>query len=267
MIKIISWNINGIRACSKKEEGLPELLKSHNPDILAFQETKIQEKDLSDQLALKHRFKSTWAFSTIKKGYSGVAILTKPEISIISEKSNIDIKKFDQEGRTTIQEFGKFFLINGYYPNGQDSHARVPFKLEYSEEILKFAKKLRKETGKGIILCGDFNTAHTEIDLARPKQNKNSTGFLPVERKFLDKLEKNSFIDLFRHFHKDQLDQYSWWSYRGGARSRNVGWRIDYFFATEDLLPYIKDCIYLDQQMGSDHCPVQITLDPFIFEE
>ena len=251
-MKILSWNINGLRAIIRKNR-IEELLKL-KCNIYTFQETKIDEESLN-KISFKDSLNKYWSFSTIKKGYSGVSTWSDIEPINISIMKN---KKFDQEGRFLLTEFEDFYLINGYFPNGQDSHARVPYKLEFSYEVLKLANKLKKK--KGVIICGDINTAHTEVDLARPKQNKNSTGFLPNERKFIDDLVKDGFIDCFRFLNPNKNDQYSWWSYRGGARDRNVGWRIDYFFVSENFINRVKDCKYLKEFEGSDHCPLILEL-------
>lgn len=251
-MKIISWNINGIRAIERKGK-LDEIL-SKKFDIYCFQETKIDQVNLDKMnLQFKDYFKY-WNFSTVKKGYSGVSSWSNKEpISI----KMMNIEEFDQEGRFLLLEFNDFFLINGYFPNGQDSHARVPYKLKFSYKVLEIANELKKE--KGVIICGDINTAHDQIDLARPSQNKNSTGFLKNERKYIDDLIINGFIDCFRYFNSDKI-QYSWWSYRAGARQRNIGWRIDYFFVSDNFIDKVKDCSYLDRFEGSDHCPVILEL-------
>ena len=254
-IKISSWNVNGIRASIRK--GFWEWFDSYNFDIVNIQENKAQLKDVEEKVE-KNGYKLYWAEAK-KKGYSGVSSWVKLNTNISLKNIGVNIAEFDDEGRTIILEHEKFFLINGYFPNGREDHSRVDYKLRYSYEILKIAEKLRKKTGKGVVICGDINTAHTEIDLARPKQNKNSTGFLLRERAYIDELLKLGYKDAFRLFDKSE-EVYSWWSYRAGARTRNVGWRIDYFFISEELEKNIKDCYYMTNQLGSDHCPVVLEL-------
>lgn len=251
-MKLISWNVNGIRAVFQK--GFLDWLKSESPDVLALQETKAHPSQLTQELLEPLGYKTYWS-SAKKAGYSGVALFIKENDREVQE--GLGIQKFDEEGRTLIAEFKDFFLINGYYPNGRDDLSRVDFKLEYSDEALHFANKLKKN--KAVILCGDFNTAHQEIDLARPKENEENTGFLPRERAWIDKLISNAYVDTFREFEK-KGGWYSWWSYRAGARPRNVGWRIDYFFITSNLQKSLKNSYYQTQVMGSDHCPVVLEL-------
>ncbi|MGH7828543.1 MAG: exodeoxyribonuclease III, partial [Candidatus Binatia bacterium] len=195
--------------------------------------------------------------SADKKGYSGVALFVRPPPLNLTE--GLGVAEFDREGRTLITEYPDFILYNGYYPNGQHNLSRVPFKLQYSDTVLAHAQRLKAETNKPIILAGDFNTAHRPIDLARPKQNEGNTGFLPEERAWLDKLLSNGFVDIFRE-HEPGPDHYTWWSYRAGARPRNIGWRIDYFFITPDLRGRDKKIHHQAQVMGSDHCPVVLEL-------
>ena len=259
MINIISWNVNGIRACAKK--GFLSWLYKESPDILCLQETKAWPEQLDEELINPKGYKGHFACAE-KKGYSGVAIYIKEKLKPLEIKVGIGKKKFDSEGRTLIAYFKKYILINSYYPNGQHDHGRVPYKLEYSEEILKLARKLEKETGKPVVLTGDFNTAHHSIDLKNPKSNKNSTGFLPIEREFLTKLEKKNYIDIFRLQHPEEEGHYTWWSYRGTCRAKNVGWRIDYFFIPEKLNKKSTKATILPDVHGSDHCPVGLTLSP-----
>ena len=255
-MKIISWNVNGIRACIKK--GFWEFFEKENADIINIQENKAQFDDVKD-LVIRKQYDLMWAQAE-KKGYSGVSSWYLKNIGI---KASVGIgqEQFDVEGRTVILEHDKFFLINGYFPNGRSDHSRVKYKLEYSYNIFKLANALQRETGKGIIVCGDINTAHKEIDLARPKQNKNTTGFLPIERKFIDDIEKMGYVDCFRLKNPEKKDEYSWWSYRARARENNVGWRIDYFFVSEDLKDKVFNCYYDNKQLGSDHCPVILEID------
>jgi exodeoxyribonuclease-3 len=266
MMKIISWNVNGLRAIAKK--GFWDFLQEESPDILCLQETKAHPSQLDESIQEALSGYHQYYASAEKKGYSGVAIFVKkksfPSESSFSVKEGLGIAKFDSEGRSLIFESADFILFNGYYPNGQDDLGRVPYKLEYSEAVLKQACALRKKHGdkKGIILTGDFNTAHQEIDLARPKENVKSTGFLPIERAFLDKLISAGFSDVFRSLHPEEKEKYTWWSYRNFGRDRNVGWRIDYFFMDEQYLKNNKvEMDHLDQQLGSDHCPIAISVN------
>lgn len=251
-MKLISWNVNGIRAVAQK--GFLNWIQQEKPDVLALQETKANPSQLSEELLAPLGYKTFWS-SAKKPGYSGVALFIKETSPEIQE--GLGITKFDDEGRTLIAEFDHFYLINSYYPNGRDDLSRVPYKLEYSDEALNMANKLR--SSKPVILCGDFNTAHTEIDLARPKQNMENTGFLPHERAWIDKLISHDYCDIFREYEKNG-GWYSWWSYRAGARPRNVGWRIDYFFVDNRLKEMVKNSYYQTQVLGSDHCPVVLEL-------
>lgn len=257
MTKIISWNVNGIRACYKK--GFLEWLALEKPHIVALQETKAHQNQLSEDL-LKPENYHAWYAEGIRKGYSGVALfahkdLPKPDVQI-----GLGIQKFDDEARTIIAEFPDYFLINGYFPNGQRDLGRVPFKLEYSEEVVKYALSLEENTGKPVIITGDFNTAHRAIDLANPKTNTKTTGFLPEEREWMDTMVDRGFIDTFRHFHPEEEGHYTWWTYRNNCRERNIGWRIDYFFASESIMNKVKKAFILPDVLGSDHCPLGIEL-------
>lgn len=253
-MKLISWNVNGIRAAHRK--GFLDWLTQEDPDILCIQETKAQPEQLEDHLRQPAGYETHYS-SAVKKGYSGVALFLKKSPLKITE--GLGIEEFDCEGRTLIAEYPDFILFNGYYPNGQPDLGRVPYKLRYSEAVLDRALKLKKTKKKPIILTGDFNTAHQEIDLARPKQNEKTTGFLPEERAWIDKLIDSGFVDIFRDFEKGP-GQYTWWSYRSFARRNNVGWRIDYFFVTPELQKRVKSASLQMQVEGSDHCPVVLEL-------
>ena len=254
-MKIISWNVNGIRACFKNGMlNYPEIIEA---DILCLQEIKATEEQFPNELT--ECFPYQYIFPAQKKGYSGVAILCKEEPLNIWE--GIGVEEFDIEGRSLTVEYENFILYNGYYPNGQRDHGRVPYKLEFSETVLQDALKLEKKRGKPVYLCGDFNTAHTENDLANPKTNKKTTGFLPIEREWMDRLVEQGFNDLFRH-HNPELKNghYTWWTYRGDCRQRNIGWRIDYFFTTKLGLGLSQNCFHLPEIGGSDHCPIGIEI-------
>ena len=253
-MKLLSWNVNGIRAIEKK--GFLEWLQKESPDILCLQETKAHPEQLSEELLKPKGYTAYWS-SAEKKGYSGVAIYTKTQPKSVTE--GLGIKEFDSEGRTLIADYGSFILFNIYYPNGGQGNKRVPFKMSFYDAFLAKAEKLRK-SGKKIIITGDINTAHTEIDLARPKENAKNTGFLPEERQWVSKFIDCGYVDTFRHFTKDG-GHYSWWDYYTGARARDVGWRIDYFFVTDSLLPNLNKAYILKDVMGSDHCPVGIEIN------
>ncbi|MBL7685276.1 MAG: exodeoxyribonuclease III [Deltaproteobacteria bacterium] len=254
-MKLISWNVNGIRACAKK--GFLQWLEKESPEILALQETKAHPDQLEKELLAPLGYQTFWA-SAKKKGYSGVALFIKTKF--IDVKVGLDIEEFDSEGRTLIAEFPDFFFLNGYFPNGQPDLGRVPYKLRYSDAMMEKALDLRNKFKKPVIICGDYNTAHQEVDLARPKENKENTGFLPIERAWVDKHIQQGFIDIFRQFQQGN-GHYSWWSYRANARENNVGWRIDYFFITEELKSRVKSSYYQPEVMGSDHCPVVLELN------
>jgi exodeoxyribonuclease-3 len=255
MLSLYSWNVNGIRAAQKK--GFLDWLHETKPDIFGIQETKAHPDQLDDELRNPAGYHAYWA-SAERKGYSGVALFSRVEPE--SVQIGLGIDEYDREGRTIVAEFDEFVLITAYFPNGSRDHSRVPFKMEYKEAFLDFCNDLRA-SGKSVIFCGDVNTAHREIDLARPKENANHTGFLPIEREWIDKIVEQEYVDTFRHFHPDKTGAYTWWAYWGGARDRNVGWRLDYFFVTPDLKVRLKSADILSDILGSDHCPVHLTLE------
>ncbi|MCO5186053.1 MAG: exodeoxyribonuclease III [Anaerolineae bacterium] len=251
-----SWNVNGIRAAQKK--GFLDWLAAAQPAILGVQETKAHPKQLNEALLAPPGYHTYWA-SAEKRGYSGVALFSKTKP--VSVQIGLGIDQFDREGRTIVADYGDFVFITAYFPNGSRDHSRVPYKMQYKADFLAFCNALREE-GRAVIFCGDVNTAHRPIDLARPKQNQQTTGFLPEERVWLDDITAQGYVDTFRHLYPEQEGAYSWWSYIGGARSRNVGWRLDYFFTTPDLAPRIADAAIHADVLGSDHCPVSLTLAP-----
>lgn len=253
-MKILCWNVNGIRAVLKK--GFESSIEIANPDIVCVQETKIRPEQITDEMKNLLGYESTWSCAN-RPGYSGVATFSRetPK-SIIHELGG---GKHDDEGRLIITEFENFVVVNVYIPNGGRGDHRIQYKLDYYDEMLDVLESLRKE-GKNVVICGDFNTAHKEIDLARPKQNEKVTGFLPVERAWLDKFTKAGYVDIWRHFNEDVADVYTWWSYRGGSRQCNVGWRIDYFFVNEKFLDSVESADIIKEIEGSDHCPIVITL-------
>ncbi len=255
MLKLYSWNVNGIRAVQKK--GLLDWLEQTQPDILGLQETKAHPDQLDEALRNPPGYQTYWA-SAEKKGYSGVALYTKEAPK--SVQIGLGIPEYDSEGRTIVAEYDNFTLITAYFPNGSRDHSRVPFKMAYKAAFLDFCNQLR-EAGKAVIFCGDVNTAHQEIDLARPKQNQKTTGFLPEERVWIDEVVAQGYLDIFRALHPDLEGAYSWWSNRSGARDNNIGWRIDYFFISSDLQDRVVTAELHPEVMGSDHCPISLTLD------
>jgi len=254
LMRILSWNVNGIRAIQKK--GFIDWLLTEDPDILCVQETKAAPEQLSNELLNINGYKSYFSSSTVKKGYSGVAIYTKQEP--VKIENGFGIPKFDDEGRIIIADYKDFILLNIYYPNGKQNKERLQYKMDFYDEFLNYANKLVKK-GKKLIICGDVNTAHKEIDLARPKENSKVSGFLPIEREWMDKFIANGYHDTFRMFNNEP-DNYTWWDQLTRARERNVGWRIDYFFVSNNFKKNVKDAFILPDIMGSDHCPVGIDI-------
>ena len=252
--KIISWNVNGIRAAHRK--GLLEWVDQAKPDILCLQETKASPDQLPAALTDHKPYFSFWHSATSKKGYSGVATYSK--IEPIRVEHGLGIGKFDEEGRVLMTEFPAFTLFNVYFPNGKMNSDRLNYKLEFYEAFLKKVDSL-KAKGKKIIFCGDVNTAHRAIDLARPAANEQISGFLPIERKWIDRVVEHGYLDSLREFHSEP-DLYSWWDLKSHARERNVGWRIDYFFVQKELRKHLTDAALLPEVTGSDHCPVSIAL-------
>lgn len=254
MLKLVSWNVNGLRAIGNK--GFVEMLEEMNPDIMCLQEIKAEQEQLPKKLQNIGNYHSYFNSSQTKKGYSGTAIYTKtPPISITN---GLGEERFDQEGRIQFVEFETFYLYNIYYPNGQSGDHRLQYKLEFYDYFLEHAKKMMAE-GKSIIVCGDVNTAHTEIDLTRAKENVNNSGFLPIEREWLDKFVASGLIDTFRVFNQEP-GNYSYWDYKTKARERNVGWRIDYFYISKNMRSRMVDAAILNQYFGSDHCPISLTI-------
>jgi exodeoxyribonuclease-3 len=253
-LKLISWNVNGIRAAAKK--GLVEWIKKETPDIFCIQETKAWEEQLDDSLTKIDGY-HVYFSEAYKKGYSGVAIYTKEKPMDV--KKGIGVEEFDKEGRFLIAEYKDFVLYNIYYPNGKARAERLKYKMDFYEAFQKHAVGLKKK-GKKIIICGDVNTAHKEIDLARPKPNETVSGFLPAERDWMDRFFAEGFIDTLRMFN-DKPEVYTWWDQISRARDRNVGWRIDYFFISENLKSNIQDAFTMPDVMGSDHCPVGIKIN------
>lgn len=252
--RILCWNVNGIRAIEKK--GFVKWLQKESPDMLCIQETKASPDQLSKALLSPPGYQAIWA-SAEKKGYSGVVTYSKAKP--VSSASGIGIPEFDSEGRIVVTENPGFILFNVYFPNGKQSQERLDYKMDFYRRFLAHIEKLRKQ-GRNIVVCGDYNTAHKEIDLAHPKENEDVSGFLPIERTWMDELVNAGYVDTFRHYHHEP-NQYSWWDYKTKARERNIGWRIDYFFVSKELMPKVKDAFILSKVGGSDHCPIGITVD------
>ncbi len=250
-MKLISWNVNGIRACVNK--GFKEFFEKINADIFCIQETKCQP----EQIELK--FDGYYAYwnSAEKKGYSGTAIFTKQKPICVTYGIGID--EHDKEGRVITLEFKDFYMVNIYTPNAKRGLERLDYRQIWEDEIRKYLLKLNQE--KPVIMCGDLNVAHKEIDLKNPKSNRGNAGFTDEEREKMTALLSAGFIDTFRYIYPDKTDSYSWWSYMGKAREKNVGWRIDYFIVSKDIKDKIEDAMIYPEIMGSDHCPVGLIIN------
>lgn len=257
MTRIISWNTNGLRATHKNGQFLP-FIKKEKPDILCLQETKAREEQLPEEIRNISGYYSYFNSPHEKKGYSGVAIYTKEKPKKV--EYGMGVKKFDTEGRLLAAHYDDFIVLNVYFPNGGGGPARLKYKLDFYDAFLAHIEKLRKQ-GKKVIFCGDVNTAHEAIDLARPKENEESTGFLPEERAWIDEVVYHGYTDVFRHLNPNKKDTYTYWDMKTRARDRNVGWRIDYFFVSNDLLSKVKSTKILHDVYGSDHCPISMDID------
>lgn len=254
LVRLASWNVNGIRANISK--GFFDWLRRENYDLVGLQETKISAHQLTQAMIEPPGYRSFWSHAE-KAGYSGTVVYCKEAPLEVSY--GFGIEEFDREGRIVTARFADFTLLNIYYPNGgQALSDRLDYKMRFYDALLDFTKELRAQ-GQSLVLCGDFNTSHKAIDLARPKANEKTTGFLPVERAWMDKFVAAGFVDTFREFCQEP-EHYSWWSLRSGARQRNVGWRLDYFFVSEDLSSHLVDSAIHPEVLGSDHCPVSLTL-------
>lgn len=251
-MEIISWNVNGIRAVHKKG-GLENLLLNHSPDILCIQETKARREQLEDEILSIGDYTSYFKSSSVKKGYSGVAIYSKIEPVHIKD---MGIETFDNEGRFIEAKFENFTLINCYFPNSQKKGKRLDYKLDFCNSLLEYCNSL-VENGENIVLCGDYNIAHKEIDLKNPKNNEENPGFLPEERSWMTDFLDKGYVDVFRSLYPEEI-KYTWWSYRFRSREKNIGWRIDYYCVNSGFMGNVKDVNILDDIMGSDHCPVSI---------
>ncbi|AGA70714.1 exodeoxyribonuclease III [Desulfitobacterium dichloroeliminans LMG P-21439] len=249
-MKLISWNVNGIRACLNK--GFMDFFEKEQADIFCLQETKIQADQIPFQLEGYHQY---WNYAQ-KKGYSGTAVFTKQEPLKVTY--GIGKEEHDQEGRVITLEFEGFYLVTVYTPNSQRGLARLEYRMTWEEEFLSFLKNL--EQAKPVIFCGDLNMAHTEIDLKNPKTNRKNAGFSDEERAKFGELLKKGFIDTFRYFYPDKTEAYTWWSYMFNARANNAGWRIDYFCVSESLKDQLRDAVIYSEILGSDHCPVGLEI-------
>lgn len=249
-MKLISWNVNGLRACVNK--GFLEFFQAEDADIFCLQETKLQEGQIDLELPGYHQY---WNYAE-KKGYSGTAIFTKEEP--LSVTYGIGVEEHDHEGRVITLEFADFYMITVYTPNSQDGLARLDYRMKWEDDFLCYIKKL--EETKPVIFCGDLNVAHKEIDLKNPKTNRKNPGFTDEERAKFTTIMESALIDTFRYFYPDLEGAYSWWSYRFHAREKNTGWRIDYFVVSECLKDRLQDAVIYKDIMGSDHCPVGLLL-------
>ncbi|MFR9273321.1 MAG: exodeoxyribonuclease III [Clostridia bacterium] len=249
-MKLISWNVNGIRACVQK--GFMDFFEEADADIFCIQETKMQEGQLELDMPGYYQY---WNYAE-RKGYSGTAIFTKEEP--LSYSCGIGIEEHDKEGRVITLEFGDFYFVTVYTPNAQSELARLPYRMQWEDAFLAYLKKLEED--KPVVFCGDLNVAAEEIDLKNPKTNRKNAGFTDEERDKFRKIKESGFIDTFRHFYPDAEGIYSWWSYRFRAREKNAGWRIDYFCVSESLEDRLEDAKIHTDVMGSDHCPVELDL-------
>ncbi len=249
-MKIISWNVNGLRACITK--GFFDFLNKENPDIICLQETKMQKEQADFKVEGYHEY---W-YSAVKKGYSGTAIFSK--IEPINVSYGIGIEEHEHEGRIITAEYEDFFLVCVYVPNAQADLKRIDYRMKFEDDFREYLNKL-KET-KEVIMCGDLNVAHNPIDLKNPKSNVGNPGYSYEERGKMTELLESGFVDSFRHFYPEKEFAYSWWSYRGQARANNTGWRIDYFIVSPNLVDKMEDSYILPEVLGSDHCPVGIII-------
>ena len=251
MMKLISWNVNGIRACLNK--GFEDFFKQIDADIFCIQETKCQQ----EQVELKFENYLDYWNSAEKKGYSGTAIFTKKKP--IKVTYGIGIEEHDKEGRIITLEFEKFYLVNNYTPNSKRELERLEYRQIWEDEIRKYLLELNKT--KPVIMCGDLNVAHKEIDLKNPKQNRRSAGFTDEERNKMTELLEAGFTDTYRYLYPEKENEYTWWSYMGRAREKNIGWRIDYFIVSKNIENKIKEAKIFQEILGSDHCPVELNIE------
>lgn len=254
-MRIATWNVNGLRACERN--GFHAWLAEEAPDVVCLQEVRAERAQLSPACAEPAGYHATFHACRVKKGYSGVATWARTAPAAV--RTELGVPAYDDEGRLIVTRHDGFTLYNAYYPNGGRDLARVPFKLAFYETLIAELRE-RLAAGEPIILCGDFNTAHTELDLANPRANVGTTGFLPEERAVLGRLLDLGFVDVFRARHPGEKGHYTWWSNRPGVREKNIGWRIDYFLVSADLVPAVRDVRHRPEVLGSDHCPVVLEL-------
>ena len=256
-MRIVSWNVNGLRACAKK--GFLDVLNTNNIDVLCLQEVRAFPEQLTKEVLDPKGWHAVFSPAE-RPGYSGVAIYSKKKPTKVI--NSLGVKKFDEEGRFLVTKFGRLSIASIYFPNGSGKdrdNSRVPYKLDFCDQVLEHIKQLEK-TGP-VLVTGDYNTAHHEIDIARPKSNKNSSGFLLIEREVLSNWEKEGWVDTFRSLHPNEPDHYTWWRQFGGMREANVGWRIDYIMASKSASKRIKDAFIWPNILGSDHCPIGVDID------
>ena len=255
MLSIVTWNVNGLRACAGK--GFLAWLEAEGADLVCLQETKARPDQLEPGLREPPGWRSCYA-SALKPGYSGTAAFFRAAPRAV--RPSLGDPAFDDEGRSIELDLGAFVLLNGYYPNSQPGGVRMPYKLAYAAAVLDRSGALRAQ-GREVVLCGDFNAAHTEIDLEHPKENEQTPGFFPEERAWVDRALASGLRDVFRERHPGEKGHYTWWSYRTNARARNVGWRLDYFLCSPGIAERVRGVRHLAAVLGSDHCPVRLDLD------
>ncbi len=253
LLTLMSWNVNGIRAVYRN--GFLKFLEEYKPDILSLQEIKADDKSIPMSIKNYPSYIKYWNPAK-RRGYAGTALFTK--IKPVEVMFGMGNEKFDEEGRVITADFDKFYLVNVYFPNSQHGLTRLDFKIDFDEKFHKYVNNLREE--KGVIICGDFNVAHKEIDLANPKQNVKNAGFTPEERAWMDRFVEDGWIDTFRMFVKEG-GHYTWWTYRFNARARNIGWRVDYFVVSSDLKDKVKKSWILSEVYGSDHAPIGLQVN------
>ena len=253
MIRLVSWNVNGLRAC--RDKGFMDIFRACDADFFCLQETKLQEGQIDLPLEGYHAF---WNYAE-KKGYSGTAIFSRREP--ISVAYGMGVEEHDKEGRIITLEMEDFYLVTVYTPNSQDGLRRLEYRMQWEDDFLRYLKGLETNGGKPVVVCGDLNVAHREIDLKNPRTNRMNPGFTDEERSKFSVLLESGFTDTFRYFYPDLEGAYSWWSYRFQARAKNAGWRIDYFLVSDALRPKLQGAAILNEIYGSDHCPVQVELD------
>lgn len=254
-LRLFSWNVNGARSVQKK--GFGAWFDAAAPDVLCLQEVRAEPGQIDPTIASPLGYHAFWNPSRAKKGYSGTGLICRERP--VAVEYGLGVEEFDVEGRTIIADFGEWVLLNAYFPNGRADLSRVDFKLRFCDLFLDRCDTYRA-MGKRVVFCGDLNTAHREIDLARPKENEQNTGFLPRERAWIDRVIERGYVDCFRHLYPELTDAYTWWAMRMRARERNVGWRLDYFFVDDDLRARVRDAKIHADVPGSDHCPVELVL-------